>query len=447
MDRKRRKIVTHPNPVHHLLGRAAGFYRRHGLPFGGKGQGPYRRGAGNPQEATCTGNSMAATLRQDGQLRRPARVVPPQDEAAATTFPIPLHAGQIKARHRDSASVGPSPVPRLVDRATQCHSGQTLSSPCTSDGHHDGRVPHGVGERHGTTRSSPVYGSAGSCNSTSTSSRRRPSCVRSDTGPYTWPITSSQSGQTTRQRWPTSIAKAARGRLLSFAGPGTVLCDSLRITLRASHLAGKDNVVADALSRGNFDSGGWSLSQTWANHVFDLYGRPVVDMFASATQRSPTNILLQIPRTTGVADRRSFLSMDGSLHVRFPAIRADPQGVGVTQGRGGRSPHRSVLAQLALVSSSDRVVSGPTIHVPDSERDPYPTERTPEAPRLPQPPPSCVDAVRLSLEAAGFPPEAAPFAAAAAGRPQLTLTIPDSGDIIPGRGPTLLIPWLCQSTT
>lgn len=41
-----------------------------------------------------------------------------------------------------------------------------------------------------------------------------------------------------------------------------VLCESLRMTLRASHLAGQQYVVADVLSRGTYDSGAWTLALT-----------------------------------------------------------------------------------------------------------------------------------------------------------------------------------------
>lgn len=47
--------------------------------------------------------------------------------------------------------------------------------------------------------------------------------------------------------------------------------DGLNLRIRASHLAGKDNVVTDALSRGwKIDHKEWSLSQVWADFVFDL---------------------------------------------------------------------------------------------------------------------------------------------------------------------------------
>ena len=62
---------------------------------------------------------------------------------------------------------------------------------------------------------------------------------------------------------------------------GLLLCDSLHISLGVTHLAGKQNVVADALSRGKLNNNEWELSLPWAVHVFSLYGRPNVDLFAT----------------------------------------------------------------------------------------------------------------------------------------------------------------------
>ena len=59
-----------------------------------------------------------------------------------------------------------------------------------------------------------------------------------------------------------------------------MLCERFQIKLHASHLPGKENIRADALSR--LDRGEWSLSQAWANHLFSLFGRPYIDIFATA---------------------------------------------------------------------------------------------------------------------------------------------------------------------
>ncbi|PIK35423.1 putative zinc finger protein [Apostichopus japonicus] len=51
--------------------------------------------------------------------------------------------------------------------------------------------------------------------------------------------------------------------------------------LRASHIAGKLNVMADALSRGHIDPNEWSLEQETCDRIFSIFGRPTIDLFAT----------------------------------------------------------------------------------------------------------------------------------------------------------------------
>ena len=68
-----------------------------------------------------------------------------------------------------------------------------------------------------------------------------------------------------------------------------IRCHQLTIHLTASYLAGRDNVVADALSRGRFDNGAWTLNQHWVDLLFQRYGRPYIDLFATSEgRRLPT---------------------------------------------------------------------------------------------------------------------------------------------------------------
>ena len=60
------------------------------------------------------------------------------------------------------------------------------------------------------------------------------------------------------------------------------LCDNLNISLTASHLAGVDNQPADILSR-TTSSNEWELTKHWADWVFEIFSRPNVDLFASAS--------------------------------------------------------------------------------------------------------------------------------------------------------------------
>ena len=59
------------------------------------------------------------------------------------------------------------------------------------------------------------------------------------------------------------------------------MCRRWDILLRASHLAGSDNSMADALSRGRLLGNEWALDQSWANLIFIRYDRPQVDLFAT----------------------------------------------------------------------------------------------------------------------------------------------------------------------
>lgn len=99
------------------------------------------------------------------------------------------------------------------------------------------------------------------------------------------------------------------------------LSDEMNIHLRASHLAGDLNVVADALSRGTLDENEWSLSQTWATFLFDIFGRPSVDIFAKADNyKLPTFCTRRAEPTAWRTDAFSF-QWDGMFLYAFPPWR------------------------------------------------------------------------------------------------------------------------------
>ena len=59
-------------------------------------------------------------------------------------------------------------------------------------------------------------------------------------------------------------------------------CRRHDIVVRATHVAGKDNTLADALSRGRASQGEWELDPGWADWLFLQLGRPNLDLFATA---------------------------------------------------------------------------------------------------------------------------------------------------------------------
>ena len=60
-------------------------------------------------------------------------------------------------------------------------------------------------------------------------------------------------------------------------------------------------------------------------------------------------------------NRRSFVSLDGSLTLRVSSLLSSPQDLGqVSPGRSRPSPGSSVLASEVLVSSSPEALGGPS---------------------------------------------------------------------------------------
>ena len=61
----------------------------------------------------------------------------------------------------------------------------------------------------------------------------------------------------------------------------TLWCDRRLRSIRAQHLAGQLNLGADLLSRGRYYFGDWSLHPEAAKLIFEKYGVPSVDLFAT----------------------------------------------------------------------------------------------------------------------------------------------------------------------
>ena len=55
-----------------------------------------------------------------------------------------------------------------------------------------------------------------------------------------------------------------------------------KVGLRAIHVPGVENVMADALSRGKVIPTEWSLNKRIVSQIFSILGRPHIDLFASA---------------------------------------------------------------------------------------------------------------------------------------------------------------------
>ena len=98
------------------------------------------------------------------------------------------------------------------------------------------------------------------------------------------------------------------------------ICQSLNISIKATHLPGEQNVMADALSRGLFNQNEWSLSQSWADHLFQIFGRPHVDLFASHLNFKLPTFVSRNPHPLAWATDALSLDWNHLMVYAFPPI-------------------------------------------------------------------------------------------------------------------------------
>ena len=97
---------------------------------------------------------------------------------------------------------------------------------------------------------------------------------------------------------------------------------------------------------------------------------PSGDRFVRVSSQLPApEVLLSVPGCSGVENRRSVVSLDGSSTLRVSSLLSSPQDLGqVSPGRSRPSPGSSVLASEALVSLSPEALGGPSEDVASPER-------------------------------------------------------------------------------
>ena len=97
-------------------------------------------------------------------------------------------------------------------------------------------------------------------------------------------------------------------------------CQSLNISVSASHVAGKQNTFADALSRGLFNNHEWELSQSWADLIFQMYGRPLIDLFATFRNHKLPTFCSRRPHPRAWSTDALALNWDGLSAYAFPPL-------------------------------------------------------------------------------------------------------------------------------
>ena len=97
-------------------------------------------------------------------------------------------------------------------------------------------------------------------------------------------------------------------------------CCQNRISLRAAHIPGKKNILADGLSRGRpvMKMTEWSLSQSVADRLFCLFERPNIDLFATRDNRKVTVYCSPFPDPEAWACDALAVNWTGMYAYAFP---------------------------------------------------------------------------------------------------------------------------------
>ncbi|XP_064416665.1 uncharacterized protein LOC135357773 [Latimeria chalumnae] len=111
---------------------------------------------------------------------------------------------------------------------------------------------------------------------------------------------------------------------------------SHQVDLRAVHLAGKDNVLADTLSRDLVDPHEWFLNQQIVDDIVTRWGVPDVDLFASTVNTKVPRFWSQKKEPgVSVLDALSNKWPAGLLYA-FPPIPLIPRVIGKLRKEGGQ---------------------------------------------------------------------------------------------------------------
>ena len=97
-------------------------------------------------------------------------------------------------------------------------------------------------------------------------------------------------------------------------------CSTKKIQLRASHLPGKQNFLADDLSRGKVSPTEWSLHKSVIDQLFLKLGRPHMDLFANKFNAKLPTYCTRYPEPMAWATDAFSMSWRGIHAYAYPPI-------------------------------------------------------------------------------------------------------------------------------
>ena len=142
-------------------------------------------------------------------------------------------------------------------------------------------------------------------------------------------------------------------------------CSQRQVTLKARHIPGRLNVIADKLSRlGQTIQTEWSLLPEIFQQICNQWHRPQVDLFATRFNHKLPQFVSPVPDSLAIAVDALTLPWGGSGCIRLPTDSHIGQSSGEASGLPLQETHPDCpgVAQHALVlGPGDNVQSGPSL--------------------------------------------------------------------------------------
>ena len=98
-----------------------------------------------------------------------------------------------------------------------------------------------------------------------------------------------------------------------------------QIYLKSAHIIGKTNILADQLSRTKIRPTEWALKKTVVQKIFQIWGHPLIDLFASIENRQTEIFCSWTPHPQALALDALTISWDRMFAYAYPPICLIPK--------------------------------------------------------------------------------------------------------------------------
>jgi len=115
------------------------------------------------------------------------------------------------------------------------------------------------------------------------------------------------------------------------------------ITLKSAHIAGQKNILADHLSRNRICPTEWTLNDQIVQTVFAMWGKPMIDLFASGDNHKTPVFCSWIPHQNALAVDSLSISWDRMWAYAFPPICLIPKAISI---------HKIPFGQMKFIDKS-----------------------------------------------------------------------------------------------